>query len=270
MATPQEMPGPTDETRRESKAQFKAAAEPSQIHAARPSRKVDPLQISPSVLLAHPLPENAEADVLLAAEQYRLLRSRVMQVRRAQKRKVFLVTSALSGDGKTLTSVNLALALGQLPGVRVLFAELDLRRPSAHALLGVKRDPDHQGFLDCEEHWRDCLWSVTPNVDALLAINPSLTPNESLHGDRLPRFLEEAQNDYDLIIIDTAPLLVAVDTHAILPHVNSVIYVLRADVTPIGCVNDALAILGDKVLGCVLNSVQKLKYESYYEGYVSR
>ncbi len=268
MTTSEEMLGASLEGKADSKTSHHSVREMVPIAGGRARRVVDPHRIAPSVLLARPLPANAEPALLLAAEQYRLLRTRVMQVRRAQKRKVFVVTSALSGDGKTLTSMNLAFGLGQLAGVRVLYVELDLRRPSAHRLLGIRADAEHQTFLESEDPWRECLWSLAPNVDGLLAINASLTPNETLHGDRLSHFLEEAQKEYDVIVIDTAPLLVAVDTQAILPLVSSVIYVMRANITPIDCVNDALALVGDKILGCVLNGVEKLKYESYYEGYL--
>jgi Mrp family chromosome partitioning ATPase len=94
-----------------------------------------------------------------------------------------------------------------------------------------------------------------------------LRPDELLHGERFQTFLVEARKEYDFIIIDSAPLLAAADTHALIPLVDQALFVLRANRTPINFAQDALEILGKKTLGCVLNDVEEMKYKEYYGQY---
>ena len=224
-------------------------------------------KVSSRVLTATPLSENAPDCMVLAAEQYRLLRTRVIQICRSKRGNVLLITSALAGEGKTLTAINLSYSLASLENKRVLYVELDLRRPSAHTLLGLRSDAGSTTFLESKRPWQECIHKLTSNLDVLLAYNPSQTPNDTLHKDELAIFLTNASKQYDVVILDTAPLLATVDTEAVLPLVNSVLFLIRADKTPIDCVRDALALVGEKAVGIVLNGTNTLKYRDYYYGY---
>lgn len=233
-----------------------------------PSRtEIDDALISAEVVLAHRTAAGLPEPLLLAAEKYRLLCTRILQVARAQRSKVFMVTSAIAEEGKTLTALNLAFGLSHVQDKRTLLVELDLRRPSIHRRLGIRATATDMTFLEQPEDWHLSLWGLRPNLHALLALNPSLRPDELLHSDRMSRFLEEARSEYDFVIVDTAPLLVAADAHALLPIIDQAIFVVRANHTPIDCAQDALAMLGKKALGCVLNDVPELKYEEYYSRY---
>jgi protein-tyrosine kinase len=229
--------------------------------------EVDDALISPEVVLARRSAAGLPETMLLAAEKYRLLCTRILQVARAQRSKVFMVTSAIAEEGKTLTSLNLAFGLSHVQDRRTLLVELDLRRPSMHRRLGIRSTTTDMTFLEQSEDWRSGLWRLRPNLHALLAVNPSLRPDELLHSDKMTNFLEEARSEYDFVVIDTAPLLVTADAHALIPIVDHALFVIRANHTPIDCAQDALAMLGKKALGCVLNDVAELKYEEYYSRY---
>ncbi len=206
-------------------------------------------------------------EVLLAAEQYRLLCTRIIEVARVSRSKVFLITSAIAEEGKTLTCMNIAYGLSKAIGKKILLVELDLRRPTMHRLLGIRFQSAEISFLESDESWHASLLKLQPNLDVLLAMYPSMRPDELIQDDRVQNFFAEARDEYDFIICDSAPLLVAADTHALLPLIDQALMVVRADHTPINCARDALAILGTKALGCVLNDLKKLKYEEHYNRY---
>lgn len=230
------------------------------------SRKVDPSRIDRKVVLAQPLSREEQKDLHFFLQRYRVLCNRVVEVARNLQSQVFLITSALAEEGKTLTCANLAFALSGIERKRTLLIDLDLRRYTLHSLLGVHSGPDDQLFLKAAE-WRDCLWSLRPNLDALLNTGPVEQPDKLLHSSALNTILTAARKEYDYIIIDSAPLLLAADTHILLPCIDQALLVVRADHTPIACSQDAVKILGDKAVGCILNDVKRLKYESYYHGY---
>ena len=231
-----------------------------------PSRKLDASRIDGKVVLAQPLSREEQKDLHFFLQRYRVLSNRVVEVARNLQSQVFLITSALADEGKTLTSANLAFALSGIERKRTLLIDLDLRRYTLHSMLGVQSGTDDQPFLKAAE-WRDCLWSLRPNLDALLNTGPAEQPDKLLHSSALHDLLTAAREEYDYIVIDSAPLLLAADTHSLLPLIDQALLVVRADHTPIACSQDALKILGDKAIGCILNDVKRLKYESYYHGY---
>jgi len=201
---------------------------------------------------------------LLAVEKYRLLCTRILQVARSLKAKVFLVTSAISKDGKSLTSLNLAYGLSRVGGKRTLLMELDLRRPSMKNLLGM-RGKREMSFLESDADWHDSLWQLRPNLHALLALTHSLRSDVLLQSERMNMCMAEAREEYDYIILDSAPMLSASDTHALLPLVDQALFVVRADKTPIDLAQEALRLLGGKALGCILNGVTELHKQEYYD-----
>lgn len=231
-----------------------------------PSRKLDTSMIDRMVVLAQPLSREEQKDLHFFIERYRVLCNRVVEVAHNLQSQVFLVTSALADEGKTLTSANLAFALSGIERSRTLLIDLDLRRSTLHSMLGVQSGTNGEPFLKAAE-WRDCLWSLRPNLDALLSTHPAEQPEKLLHSSALQSLMTAARKEYDYIVIDSAPLLLAADTHILLPVIDQALLVVRADHTPIACSQDALKILGDKAVGCILNDVKRLKYESYYHGY---
>jgi capsular exopolysaccharide synthesis family protein len=233
-------------------------------------RKIDEAGIAAEVILARNGPEGMTEEELLAVEKYRLLCTRILQVARSLKSKVFLVTSAISKDGKSLTTLNLAYGLSRAAGKRTLIMELDLRRPSMKNLLGMRGKAREMSFLESDGDWHDSLWQLRPNLHALLALTSSLRSDVLLQSERMTSCLAEARQEYDFIIMDSAPLLSASDTHALLPLVDQALFVVRADKTPIDLAQEAVNLLGGKALGCILNGVADLQNKEYYDpDYVS-
>lgn len=230
-----------------------------------PVRRLDNSLIEARVIMAQRLSRQQEKNFHFIIQRYRLLCNRLVEAARNLDAQVFLMTSALAEEGKTLTTANLAFALSGVEQKRTLLIDLDLRRFALHSIMGLSTGAGEH-FLHVED-WRKCLWSVRPGLDALLATRPADRPDEMLHSASLRNLLDAARLEYDYILIDSAPLLLAADTHALLPVIDQALLVVRADHTPIFCSQDALKILGDKAVGCILNDVKRLKYESYYRGY---
>ncbi len=231
-----------------------------------PVKRLDTSKIKSEVIMAQRLSRREQQNLHFIIQRYRLLCNRMVEVAKNLDSQVFLITSALAEEGKTLVTANLAFALSGIENKRTLLIDLDLRRYSMHALLGLSDTDGDEHFLQAED-WHDSLWSIRPGLDALLATSPVDRPDELLYRSAMVDLLSAARREYDYILIDSAPLLLAADTHAMLPIIDQAMLVVRADHTPIACSQDALKILGDKAVGCILNDVKRLKYEDYYNGY---
>lgn len=243
-----------------------AVAGPRIVGTHTPMRAIAASQVSEKVIMAHNVTLEWERQHYFSIERYRLLSARVMRAAHNMRTQVFLMASAIAEEGKTLTSANLAYAMSSAEGKRTLLLELDLRRPSLRTLLGAQADPGEALFLESDD-WRNHLWELRPNLHALMAMRSAERPDEILHGEGVRRLIDEARREYDYVLIDSAPLLLAVDTHVLLQHADHALLMVRADATPISCTQDALKALGDKALGCILNDVKRLKYEEYYRSY---
>jgi protein-tyrosine kinase len=192
-----------------------------------------------------------------AAEQYRLLRTR-LEGRDPRRRSQFmLVTSPGIGDGKTITSANLALTMAQEFQHTVVLVEADMRRPSLASLFGVRPEP---GLVDV-------LIGSAPLDDALVSIplhNLVIMPaglaagrsTELLASSMMGRVAEALRTRFDRIVIDTPPMTLA-DTHVLARVADGVLFVVRAGVTPQPALEQALAgVDRERVLGIVLNDVE--------------
>jgi capsular exopolysaccharide synthesis family protein len=231
-----------------------------------PARKLDNSRVANQIVLAQRLSHQEKKDLHFIIQRYRLLCTRLVEVANNLRSKVFLITSALAEEGKSLTAANLAFALSGIERKRTLLIDLDLRRFTLHSLLGIASSRSDEIFLEAED-WHDYLWSLRPNLHALLPTRPAEQPDQLIHSTAMQNLLISAREEYDYVLIDSAPLLLAADTHALLPIIDQALLVVRADHTPIACSQDALKILGDKAVGCILNDVKRLKYEAYYHSY---
>jgi capsular exopolysaccharide synthesis family protein len=240
--------------------------DPAGDFARVPSKRLDNSRVSNQIVLAQRLSREEEKSLHFVIQRYRLLCNRVVEVAQNLHSQIFLITSALAEEGKTLTSANLAFALSGIESKRTLLIDLDLRRFTLHSVLGISSSRGDRLFLEAED-WHDCLWSLRPNLHALLPTSSVEQPDQLLHSTALQNLLIAARKEYDYILIDSAPLLLAADTHALLSIVDQALLVIRADHTPIACSQDALKILGDKAVGCILNDVKRMKYQTYYHGY---
>jgi len=206
----------------------------------------------------------------VAADQYRGLRYTVETLRKESAVHVLGVTSPSPGDGKTVTTLNLAGALAQGCDARVLVIDGDLRKPSvanylgladrAHGLTQALRDPAYELNDIVQRLDRFNLW-VAP------AGTPHPSPYELLTSPRLEVLLRQARHDYDCVVIDTPPAVLLPDCRLIERLVDGFLIVVAAHKTPRALVADAINQFdAAKLLGCVFNGDDR-RVARYYGGY---
>jgi capsular exopolysaccharide synthesis family protein len=190
-----------------------------------------------------------------AAEQYRTLRTRLVLLEEGRARRVLLVTSPGKGDGKSVTAANLALTMAQEFNRKVVLLDADLRRPSAHALLGIPQQPGLVDVLGGSASLEDALVLLP---DLHLAVVPAglppAQPAELLGSGAMRRALETLRSRFDRVVIDTPPVIPLADVGVLAPQCDGVILVVRAGITPKPLIERALGTFdAERLLGLVLN-----------------
>ncbi len=207
------------------------------------------------------------------AEHYRRLRYSLERLKKKGESLVVGLTSPVSGDGKTMTSINLAGALAQNPASRVLLVELDLRQPlnTLKNYLGSKKlgGPGVVDMIiDPDLAWEKATYYLQDyNLYVLPAGSPTRSPYELLISERMNAILSEARQRYDYVIVDTAPVVLLPDAQLVSDWVDGFLVVLAADITPKKLLEEALALMEpDKVLGLVFNGYKPVgnDYGGYY------
>lgn len=200
------------------------------------------------------------------AENYRALRSALTVIGQETQATTLLMTSPESGDGKTTTVANLAIAIAQ-SGKKVLLIDADLRRPTAHHLFQLSGD---LGLVDVLHGEIDPLTAArqtsVEHLMVLTAGQPPSNPAELLSGPRLATALRELQSEFDLILIDSPPLLAVSDPCVIARQTDGVLLVMRLGKTNLNTARrarDVIATHGLRVVGLVANDVPASDGSSY-------
>jgi len=189
-------------------------------------------------------------------EQYRKLAATLHHAQTERQLKVVMVSSAVSGDGKTLTSTNLALTLSESYRRRVLLIDADLRRPSVHEVFQVKNVTGLTDSLKAENDRRLPLIQASAYLSLLLAGRPDSDPMSGLTSGRMRRLIGEAAATFDWVIIDTPPVVLLPDANLLAAMVDAAILVIGAGKTPHKLIMRAIDALGrNRILGVVLNRV---------------
>lgn len=205
------------------------------------------------------------------AEAFRRLRTNLQFLEIDGGARTFVVTSALPGEGKSTTSINLAITLADA-GSRVLIVDADLRRPSVSKYLGVEGAVGLTTVLIGKVRVEDAVqpWGGT-NLDILPSGQIPPNPSELLGSEHMARVLQELGEAYDVVIVDTAPLLPVTDGAILAQMTGGAVVVVGAGLTHRPQLAEALDALGKvraKVLGVVLNRIAPSQRDGYgYGGY---
>ena len=213
-----------------------------------------------------------------AAEAYRSLRTNLQFVVEQQNVKSLLVTSPSAGEGKTVTTANLGVALAQT-GRRITLVSADLRRPTLERYFNVNNRHGLSTFLLSPEKE---LWQVAqdpgvPNIRILACGPVPGNPSELLTSPRLPELMEELERDCDVVIFDAPPALAVADASILASQVGGSLLVINADDTHRSAAlraHQELERVGGNVVGSVLNAFDPsgspyYRYEPYRYGYKS-
>jgi Mrp family chromosome partitioning ATPase/uncharacterized protein involved in exopolysaccharide biosynthesis len=225
------------------------------------------------------------------AEAYRTLRTKIQFARMERMAKTIVVTSPTLQEGKTTTIVNLALTMAQ-NGQRTLLVGANLRRPSIHRFFGIEREPGLSDIITGNAQWRECIRTVadilmgrfemedimaSPGLDNLHIIEAGpvpANPSELLSTPGMAEFLREVREEYDVVLIDTPPVLPVTDATIVASQADAVVLVYQAGKVGRLVLKRAKVHLESaraRVLGVVLNDVQTevaaYQYAQYYTHY---
>jgi len=197
----------------------------------------------------------------LITEQYKILRTNVLSINTVKSPKILVITSSIHSEGKTITALNLAVAIAQsTQKPRVLLIDADLRRGRIAKYLGVKQKTGLSEILTDQVQPSDALFNI--DVENLTFVaSGSIPPNpvELLSSERMRRFLILMKSKFDHIIIDTPPVITVTDPGIIGSMSDGVLMVIQAGRTQRGIVKRASELLQQahsKVLGHILTNIE--------------
>jgi succinoglycan biosynthesis transport protein ExoP len=213
----------------------------------------------------------AQGSYSTVGECYRNFRTALLLSRAEHPPKTILITSAISREGKTVTSVNTAVMLAQLGGKTVL-VDADLRRARCHRLLSID---NHLGLTEVLTGSRELHEVLRPteieHLDFLSSGAVPPNPTELLGSHKIAETLHQLQQDYEYVVIDSSPVLPVSDSLLLAKLVDGVVIVANAAATPrqqvrIACVRVEYA--RGRLLGILLNraKLHSPDYHPYYHG----
>ncbi|NIS71276.1 MAG: formate--tetrahydrofolate ligase [Proteobacteria bacterium] len=205
-----------------------------------------------------------------AAEEYRLLKAQVLKKARDKGWNVLMVTSAGRGEGKTLTAINLALAISREVNETSLLVEADLRQPSIEGYFGLRGEPGLTDHLLRNRPLPDVL--INPEIDRFVFLPGGKSiPNsaETLGSPKMQDLVAEMKRRYPdrYVIFDVPPLFECSDPLVLSEYVDGVLLVVEACKTTTDHLKRAMELLeGKKIIGTVLNKVRGTdkRYYRYY------
>ncbi|MCH7823466.1 MAG: polysaccharide biosynthesis tyrosine autokinase [Acidobacteria bacterium] len=176
------------------------------------------------------------------AEAYRALRTNIEKARAAADAKIIMVTSSVLEEGKTTTAANLALSFAQM-GHKTMLLAADLRHPDIHRVFGLQKEPGLADVLTASMPWESAtrglsdillgelpmdIVMLTPGMDNLHLLpsgsNP-LNPAELLSSKSMRDLLDELRDAFDIIIIDTPPIIPVTDSAVLAEHTDGVVLI---------------------------------------------
>jgi protein-tyrosine kinase len=237
-------------------------AEPPAAAANRPRHALDAAHLRTRRILPADHPGTA-------ARAYRMLRAQLLQRARASRTRVFGVMSAVSGEGKTLTAINLALSLAAEPNQSVALVDFDLRNPSVAATLGITPEQGLETWLTAPTRAGSGIICELDGV-ARLCVAPTLAPisasSETLAGPRARELIEElkAEDTGRLIIADLPPALLSDDVLTVAPLMDGFIFVITEGRTLREDVERVVELVGrERIVGAVLNHSAASELRAY-------
>jgi capsular exopolysaccharide synthesis family protein len=207
-------------------------------------------------------------------ENYRLVRANLRYANSKEGKesdgpiRSMVVTSPEPGDGKTTTAVNMAITIA-LSGHKVLLIDADLRRPNGHKLLGLERSPGLADVLRKDTSMNAVFQkTVVDGLTFLAAGVPDVPPTELLDSERMRGVMAAADAQFDIVIIDTPPVLAATDPIVVAPYCDAVLVVASADKTDfrgLSQVKSTLDAVGVAIGGVIFNRYDAEKASSSYK-----
>ena len=208
------------------------------------------------------------ADSQSAGHAYRMLRTQVLQRARSNSLNTIGIVSAVNGEGKTLTAINLALSLAAEPNQTVMLVDLDLRRPAVGGTLGLNVERGLETWFEDDQPIKSFSYGIE-GVERLFVL-PTLRPlagsSELLANVGTRRLMNElkARDPGRLLIVDLPPVLLSDDALVVAPLLDAVVLVVNERRTRREDVVRAIELLGNtRIVGTVLNRSSESELRAY-------
>jgi len=191
------------------------------------------------------------------ADQYKLLRTMVLSGIRPKGHRTIEVTSFKEGEGKSLTSVNLAITLANESRQNILLVDMDLRRPSIHSILGIDIKPGLKDYFESDTPIEDIM--IHPGIERLTVLPAGGRMDNSteiMGSPRMENLIRDIRKRYQdrYIIFDSPALNRCSDPIVLSSYVDAILLIARANYTTTEDITAGMALVKEKnVLGIVLN-----------------
>jgi polysaccharide chain length determinant protein (PEP-CTERM system associated) len=231
------------------------------VLATIPAYKIIPRAEQPLVTQQQP-----EAPV---AEQYRLLYTRIMQATTGKPQTVFAISSAVEGEGKTITSLNLALIAARDFGKQTILIEGDFKNPALLTYVGINSDASLMDVLNRQADLAEAIVNFGhPNLAILPFGHRAKNSASLLSSKEFSDILTRLRERYEMIFIDSPPILSLPDMPIIERLVDEVLLVVRAEKTSKEAVVMGIrSLTTPKLLGIIFNGVQSSSAAGYHPVY---
>lgn len=238
----------------------------SEVGATATPRVFRSLQLDPSVLARKQVYTHLSDGAAVRA--YKILRTRVLQRMQSNQWHSLAISATAPGEGKTLTAINLSIALAQDASTSVFLVDLDLQRPQVAGYLGMRADKGVMDFLAGDAALEDICYNV--GVDRLTVI-PNLqtveNSSEFLAAPRMQELIEAlaAERPRPIVVFDLPPLLASDDVLGFAPNADCMLLVVGEGVGARASLESAKETLADmNLLGVVLNRTRERDDTPYY------
>ena len=200
-------------------------------------------------------------------ESFKSIRTNISFLLATSQRKIFAVSSAKFGEGKSATCANIAVAMAQ-SGNKVLLIDADMRKSVQHIIFSLKNEKGLSTAVSKMHPLDQCIQkNVMENLDVMTAGPVSPNPSELLASEQMTAILNELSSRYSVIIIDTPPVNIVTDAMELAKNVSGMIFVVRHGVTTDEDLKKAskkIESAGMNMLGFILNGVKHKQRENYY------
>lgn len=216
------------------------------------------------------IPEVIANPTSSVSEQYRTVATNIAFILKDKKLSTFAISSAEAGAGKSTTALNVASALAQ-QGKRVLLIDGDLRKPTLHKKAMISNNKGLSSIIVKDTPIKECITQMKalPNLAIVPAGPISPNPSELINSNKMSKFIDDikSSNIFDIIVVDTPPILVVNDTISIMQNLDAISLVARHNKSRKTDISECLRQL-DQVkalnLGVILNDQPKTEHNYYY------
>lgn len=205
----------------------------------------------------------------IVEEAYKSLRTNLMFSLPEESCKVIEITSANQNEGKSITAINLAIALAK-NGEKVILIDCDLRLATVAKKLKIRQKPGVTNLLFGHNSSQEVIYHHPSGIDVISAGDLPPNPSETLGSSRMTTMLEFMKNHYTYVILDVPPIGVVTDAAVLAPHTSGIVLVVRQGQTRSENIDEAirkLRIANGNILGFVLTHAHA--EEKDYSGYVT-